>query len=94
MFSAIFHSKSFFNFFVEYCNSMASPDVSTSPYLKALGAKLDPMISVMWTGKHAILKKSENYLLLIFFLLKSENTISCCYFFQFFLDMIFVFKCV
>uniref|UniRef100_F6V549 GH84 domain-containing protein n=1 Tax=Ciona intestinalis TaxID=7719 RepID=F6V549_CIOIN len=38
----------------EYCASMAIPDVSTSIYLKTLGSKLDPNISVMWTGPKVV----------------------------------------
>lgn len=38
----------------EYCARMAKPSVATSPYLKELGAKLDPAIEIFWTGPEII----------------------------------------
>uniref|UniRef100_H2Z2S4 protein O-GlcNAcase n=1 Tax=Ciona savignyi TaxID=51511 RepID=H2Z2S4_CIOSA len=38
----------------EYCSNMAIPDVGCSPYLKTIGEKLNPNISIMWTGPKVV----------------------------------------
>ena len=43
----------------EYCATRATPNVTTSEYLKTLGEKLHPSIDVMWTGPQVGLARSE-----------------------------------
>uniref|UniRef100_H2Z2S5 GH84 domain-containing protein n=1 Tax=Ciona savignyi TaxID=51511 RepID=H2Z2S5_CIOSA len=44
----------------EYCSNMAIPDVGCSPYLKTIGEKLNPNISIMWTGNMTIASSGLN----------------------------------
>jgi len=41
----------------QYCATRAVPDVSSSDYLKTIGAKLDLRIDIMWTGGKVISKE-------------------------------------
>ena len=35
---------------IEYCGSLAEPNVVESPYLKQIGTDLHPKVDILWTG--------------------------------------------
>lgn len=35
---------------IEYCGSLAEPNVKESPYLKQIGRDLHPKVDILWTG--------------------------------------------
>lgn len=43
--------KHYKNILIEYCESRANPTLEKSDYLNTLGLRLNPNISVLWTGE-------------------------------------------